>query len=207
MRHVALAIGLSKNCEKSRMKHNLCNSCLLRVLYNYRYSIDLIHNWLLMEKPSLVRGTNKDKPLCKSHSTNKMSIQRPISDMVRAFQWIVPQLSIMIIYNSTWAILIQQIRMILSGDNLIQKIQKKDPFTSLHKIKANRPHWAEFEILRNGAQNEIGFCLYLSISWVFPLNTEFRITSIYWTLTSSAKIYSFYIYFLCLTILLNKHVR
>jgi len=26
----------------------------------------------------------------------------------------------------------------------------KDPFTSLHKIKANLPHWAEFEILRNG---------------------------------------------------------
>jgi len=28
-------------------------------------------------------------------------------------------------------------------------------------------------------KNEIGhFCLYPSISWVFPLNTEFRITSI-----------------------------
>ena len=25
---------------------------------------------------------------------------------------------------------------------------KKDPFTSLHKIKANLAHWAEFEILR-----------------------------------------------------------
>jgi len=33
-------------------------------------------------------------------------------------QWTVPQLSIMIIYNSTWSILIQKIRIILSGDNL-----------------------------------------------------------------------------------------
>jgi len=40
---------------------------------------------------------------------------------------------------------------ILSGDNLIKKTQKKDPFTSLHKIKTNLPLWAEFEILRNGA--------------------------------------------------------
>jgi len=63
----------------------------------------------------------------------------------------VPQLSIMIIYNSTWSILIQWTRVILSGDNLTYKTQKKDPFTSLHKIKANLPHWAEFEILRNGA--------------------------------------------------------
>jgi len=38
----------------------------------------------------------------------------------------------------------------LSGDNLTKKTHK-DPFTSLHKIKANLPHWAEFEILRNGA--------------------------------------------------------
>jgi len=30
-------------------------------------------------------------------------------------------------------------------------MQKKDPFTSPHNIKANLPHWAEFEILRNGA--------------------------------------------------------
>ena len=27
----------------------------------------------------------------------------------------------------------------------------KDPFTSLHKIKASLPHWSEFENLRNGA--------------------------------------------------------
>ena len=66
-------------------------------------------------------------------------------------EWTVPQLSIMIIYNSTWSILIQQIRIILSGDNLTQKTQKRDQFTSLHKIKANTPHWAEFETLRNGA--------------------------------------------------------
>ena len=70
-------------------------------------------------------------------------------------QWTVPQLSIMIIYNCTWSILIQQIRIILSGDNMTQKTQKKDPFTSLHKIKANLPHWAEFEILRNGAYSAV----------------------------------------------------
>ena len=33
-------------------------------------------------------------------------------------KWSVPQLSIMIIYNSTWSISIQWIRDILSGDNL-----------------------------------------------------------------------------------------
>ena len=38
----------------------------------------------------------------------------------------------------------------MSGDNLTYKTQKKDPFTSLHK-KENLPHWAELEILRNGA--------------------------------------------------------
>ena len=34
---------------------------------------------------------------------------------------------------------------------------KKDPITSLHKIKANLPHWTEFEILRNGASCEGSF--------------------------------------------------
>jgi len=33
-------------------------------------------------------------------------------------EWTDPQLSIMIIYNSTWSILIQKLRIILSGDNL-----------------------------------------------------------------------------------------
>jgi len=33
-------------------------------------------------------------------------------------QWTVPQLSIMVIYNSTWSVLIQWIMFILSGDNL-----------------------------------------------------------------------------------------
>ena len=75
--------------------------------------------------------------------------------------WTVPQLSIIIIYNSTWSILIQWIRNKLSCDNLTQKTQKKDPFTSLHKIKANLPLWAEFEILRNGALST-------------PLNTAYQ---------------------------------
>ena len=42
--------------------------------------------------------------------------------------WTVPKLSIMIIYNCTWSILIQQIRIILSTDNMTQKIQKKAYF-------------------------------------------------------------------------------
>ena len=50
-------------------------------------------------------------------------------------QWTDPQLAIIIICYSTWSILIQQIRIILSGDNLTQKTQKKDRFTSLHNIK------------------------------------------------------------------------
>ena len=50
----------------------------------------------------------------------------------------------------------------MSGDNLTQKTQKKDPFTSLHKIKANLPHWAEFEILGNGASSSFSsfLCIY-----------------------------------------------
>ena len=77
----------------------------------------------------------------------------------------VPQLSIMIIYISTWSILIQYIRIILSSDNLTSKTQKKDPFTSLDKIKANLPHWAEFEILRKGALNDT--VIYADVSvWV-----------------------------------------
>jgi len=44
---------------------------------------------------------------------------------------------------------------ILSGDNLTQKTQKKDTYTSLHKIKANKPHRADFEILRNGAWSSV----------------------------------------------------
>ena len=59
-------------------------------------------------------------------------------------KWTVPQLSIMIIYNCTWSILIQQIRIIMSGGNLTQKTQKNDRFTSLHRIKENLPHWAYF---------------------------------------------------------------
>ena len=52
------------------------------------------------------------------------------------WQWTVPKLSIMIIYNSTWSILIQQIRIILSSDNLTQKTQKKDPFTRSKHISS-----------------------------------------------------------------------
>ena len=76
------------------------------------------------------------------------------AQFLHAAHWLLetdPHLSIMSIYNSTWSILIQYIRIILSSDNLTQKTQKKDLFTSLHKIKENLPHWAELKILRNGA--------------------------------------------------------
>jgi len=63
--------------------------------------------------------------------------------------WTVPQMSIIIIYNSTWSILIHLDYIVRWQSDL--KTQKKDPFTSLHKIKANLPHWAEFDFLRNGA--------------------------------------------------------
>ena len=66
-----------------------------------------------------------------SQSMGRQSSVLPLSQIPSLT---VPQLPIMIIYNSTWS-----------------KTQKKDPFTSLHKIKANLPHLAEFEILRNGA--------------------------------------------------------
>jgi len=38
--------------------------------------------------------------------------------LVLEAQWTVPQLSIMIIYNITWSILIQQISIIVPGDSL-----------------------------------------------------------------------------------------
>ena len=49
-------------------------------------------------------------------------------------EWTVPQLSVMIIYNCTWSILIQQIRITLLRDNLTQKTQNKDLFTRSKKI-------------------------------------------------------------------------
>ena len=50
----------------------------------------------------------------------------------------------------------------MSGDNLTYKTQKKDPFTSLHKIKENLPRWAELEILRNGAL--LSLCSFRGVS-------------------------------------------
>jgi len=47
--------------------------------------------------------------------------------------------------------------MILSGDQLTQKTQKKD------KIKENLPHWAEFEILRNGTLSILSVFLHVFV--------------------------------------------
>ena len=61
---------------------------------------------------------------------------------MRTTLWTVPQMSFMIIiitsslkHYYTWSILIQQIRIILSGDNLTQKTQKKDPSQAFTKSK------------------------------------------------------------------------
>ena len=106
------------------------------------------------------------------------AVKIPLSrDMT--IQWTVLQLSIMIIYNSTWPILIQQIRIILSGDNLTQKTQKKDPFTSLHKIKANLQHWTEFEVLRNGA--------YIATTQYIAIHVQYRLINI---INSSVQLFS-----------------
>jgi len=65
----------------------------------------------------------------------------------KVMTWAVPQMSIIIIYNSTWSILIQKNRIKLSWQSDLENTKERP----LHKIKANLPHWAEFEILRNGA--------------------------------------------------------
>ena len=49
-----------------------------------------------------------------------------------------------------------------------QKTRKKDLFTSLHMIKENVLHWAEFEILQNGAL----FCIGLDQSDTSGYNTS-----------------------------------
>ena len=49
--------------------------------------------------------------------------------------WTDPQQPIMIIYISTWSILIQKIRIILSGDNLTLKHKRKTPSQSFTRPK------------------------------------------------------------------------
>ena len=61
-------------------------------------------------------------------------------------------------------ITVQKIRIKLSGDNLTWKTQKKDPFTSLYKFKANLEHWAEYEIFLYGALLPVKF------SWTFQFS-------------------------------------
>jgi len=64
------------------------------------------------------------------NSLSKMFLLH-MSQMWRTYwqiQWTVPQLSIMIIYNSTWSILMQWIWVELSGDKLTFYTQKKAYF-------------------------------------------------------------------------------
>ena len=75
-------------------------------------------------------------------------------------QWTDSRPSIIIIYNSTWSILIQWIRDILSGDNLTYYIQKSvlpvcdKPY---HMNNGFQQMWAEIEIekLRNYALSQL----------------------------------------------------
>ena len=130
---------------------------------------------------------------------------------VKICLWTVPQLSIMIIYNSTWSILIQQIRIILSGDNLTQKTQKKEPFTSLHKIKANLPHWAEFEILRNGAlsltPSIFSPCLYPGCIIVATVITNFPVLIRKNKCNFTALYLTFFVVIMIAVILIEYHLQ
>ena len=38
----------------------------------------------------------------------------------------------------------------VATERLKRRLMKKEPFTSLHKINVNLPHWAELELLQNG---------------------------------------------------------
>ena len=58
-----------------------------------------------------------------------------ICNKTNELQWNVPQMSIIIIYNSTWSILIQQIRIKLSGNNLTQKHKRKTPSQAFTRSK------------------------------------------------------------------------
>ena len=57
-----------------------------------------------------------NKPIKKNYDGTEALPEHQLPSKTQ--EWTVPQLSIMIIYNSTWPILIQWIRDILSGDNL-----------------------------------------------------------------------------------------
>jgi len=61
---------------------------------------------------------------------------------------------------------------ILSGDNLTYKIQKEDPYTSLHKVKANVQHWADFEILWNGALSFIDVYFFIKNDKIVHIRSQ-----------------------------------
>jgi len=69
-----------------------------------------------MKRPNAVSRHNINKQEWVSHPVNDGKIINRPPDYLD--KWTVPQLSIMIIYNCKWSILIQWIRDILSGDNL-----------------------------------------------------------------------------------------
>ena len=85
---------------------------------------------------------------------------------------------------------------------MTQKTQMKDPFTSLHKIKANLPHWAEFEILRNGA-------LHVSVI-ISPIDTYFKLRKILFFLRLKHDIVRsnnfIFLYIFSTCVFLYKHI-
>ena len=73
---------------------------------------------------------------------------------------------------------------------------KKDPFTSLHKIKANLPHWAEFKILRmrNGASpdNLLDTLLWLQLQNTYTLIQTCKLPNVFWLLSHKTIFMSYW---------------
>jgi len=83
------------------------------------YSIKKIYNPCISFQYKyviVVKQGADDKHKCYLH-LSEFFLQQDINPR-SVGEWTIPQLSIMIIYNSTWSILIQWIRDILSGDSL-----------------------------------------------------------------------------------------
>jgi len=78
--------------------------------------IRICYRLLKMHIKSAILGLNLDSLECSCSPT-----RIGLALLTGTKLWTVLQLSVMIIYNSTWSILIQWIRDILSGDNLTYK--------------------------------------------------------------------------------------
>jgi len=73
------------------------------------------------------------------------------TSLIVGLQWTVPQLSIMIIYNSTWSILIQWTRDILPGDKLTKESVLPVCDQPYHMNNEFQEMWTEIKKLWNHA--------------------------------------------------------